>query len=365
MDEPSPSTIDPSPSRMRERLPLYVVSAVLFLILATFAYAAVKYFFFSQSQGVVNGTPITSYSSLHVSTSSISTSNAEESAETQITGKIFYVSTSTSTGQDTIILDFDRGIKFKTGIPFVTRGDEGQFLLMSPDKTKIALLGMGTSTFETSSFDLSSLLVQKASACMSIPAVTLYVIDLESKKKVQLVEDLLFNDYAPSSVQWIDNDSLCYQEFHHTDNSPCSGIEGGKTWKVALDGTKTELDPAACQPRKQEGSVSGWHTLNVTENKTLIKTDDGIYPLYKRWESTSILLKNERTHQQKILVARGSQLVTSEYMILSPLKNAFLFETVKEGVSKEEKGGNEEIEVMSLNGEVILRIPGTYSTWIP
>lgn len=283
-----------------------------------------------------------------------------------LSGKIIYLSDLTTPDRDTIILDFDRGLKFKTGIPYVYRGNNDQFLLLSPDKTKIALLGEGTLTFESVPLEISSLFIKNALAGMPLPVATLYIIDLEKKTRIELVGNILFDDHATSSsVQWIDNNSICYHEYYHIDPSPLSDIALRKTWKVSLDGLRTEISSEECRHQPQESSIRGWKTLKINENETLIKTDDGIYPLGNRWESTSIILKNDKSNQQKILVAKGSQLVTSETFILAPLKNAFLFETVKQGKTKMEKTGNEEIEVMSLDGEVLLRVPGTYATWIP
>ncbi len=283
-----------------------------------------------------------------------------------LSGKIIYISDSTTPDRDTIILDFDRELKFKIGIPYVYRGDNDQFLLLSPDKTKIALLGEGTSTFEVTSSKISNFFIKDALAGIPLPVATLYIIDLEKKTKIELVEDILFNDYATtSSVQWMDNNSICYHEYYHTDPSPLSDIALRKTWKVSLEGLRTEISSEECHPQPQESSITGWKTLKINEDEILMKTDDGIYPLGNRWESTSITLKNDKNNQQKILVARGSQLVTSETFTLAPLKNAFLFETVKQGKTKMEKEGNEEIEVMSLDGKVLLRTAGTYATWIP
>ncbi|MEK7165843.1 MAG: hypothetical protein AAB874_03500 [Patescibacteria group bacterium] len=295
-----------------------------------------------------------------------STEDSTSSPTSNLSGKVFYVSDSTNSNKDTTILDFDRGIKYKIGIPYIYRGDSDQFLLVSPNKTKIALLGQGTSTFETAPFKLSDLFVKEARACMPEPIATLYVIDLEKRVKIKLVDNVLFNNYATSSpVQWMDNNSICYQELSLSGSNPCtSTIVHGKTWQVSLDGSKKEIPENQCRPQPQEASITGWKTLKVNENEALIKTDDGIYPLGNRWESTSVVLKNNQNNQQKVLIAGGSQLVTSEAITLAPLKNAFLFETVKEGKTKMEKEGNEEIEIMSLNGEVLLRIAGTYATWI-
>ncbi len=80
------------------------------------------------------------------------------------------------------------------------------------------------------------------------------------------------------------------------------------------------------------------------------------------WNSARLVLVNIKNGNMFELVPSGKRITAGP--VISPAKNALLYETIASGKSNSEKEGNEEFVIESLTGKELFRTPGTYAQWI-
>lgn len=297
----------------KQRINYWIISAILFLAIS-----------------LMGGVWYVTNTKSKISSNQLITSNQENisspkptDSKPNLEGKIIY--NKRITGESTI-LDFDHKLTVNTGIKAYF-GDSDLSQLVSPNRSKIILPGDEINAFGSSPLSLiKNLFVKEAFAMARDTHAHLFVVDLSTKQRQQVIGDFLVGS-GGSRFAWLDDDSFCYKEID------VMRPTYKKFWEYDLAGSRKETTEADCLfPNPPVSLITQKYILNESTYEggyeTKIKNPDTNEEVILKPDSNCAFVPQAVLSPNEDRIAFACELGKNElinkYIYILPVKDVLL-----------------------------------------